>query len=101
MFGIGPGGLRSDTEMMGNLDRDRNAMFVESINQIRDRVARIRGMKMEGMIVSLDAESAWLDVGGKRMRVPRTQLEPARLPCWQQQGLRLLRFQRAPGCPAA
>ena len=34
LFGIGPGGLRSDMEMMGNLERDRNAMFVESINQI-------------------------------------------------------------------
>ena len=34
LFGIGPGGLRSDMEMMGNLDRDRNAMFVESIDQI-------------------------------------------------------------------
>ena len=34
VFGIGPGGLRSDQEMMSNLDRDRNAMFVESINQI-------------------------------------------------------------------
>ncbi len=39
--------------------------------------ARIRGMKMEGTIVSLDGEGAWLEVGGKRMRVPRTQLEPA------------------------
>ena len=34
LFGIGPGGQRSDMEMMGNLTRDRNAMFVESINQI-------------------------------------------------------------------
>ncbi len=34
IFGIGPGGLRSDMEMMGNLDRDRNAMFVEAIDQI-------------------------------------------------------------------
>ena len=25
LFGIGPGGLRSDMEMLGNLDRDRNA----------------------------------------------------------------------------
>ncbi|MEP7133081.1 MAG: Smr/MutS family protein [Acidobacteriota bacterium] len=39
--------------------------------------ARMRGMKMEGTIVSLDAESAWLDVGGKRMRVARAELEPA------------------------
>ena len=34
LFGIGPGGLRSDMEALGNLDRDRNAMFVESIDQI-------------------------------------------------------------------
>jgi alkanesulfonate monooxygenase SsuD/methylene tetrahydromethanopterin reductase-like flavin-dependent oxidoreductase (luciferase family) len=33
-FGIGPGGLRSDMEMMGNLERDRTAMFVEAIDQI-------------------------------------------------------------------
>jgi alkanesulfonate monooxygenase SsuD/methylene tetrahydromethanopterin reductase-like flavin-dependent oxidoreductase (luciferase family) len=34
IFGIGPGGLRSDQEVFGNLDLDRNAMFVESIDQI-------------------------------------------------------------------
>ena len=34
VFGIGPGGLRSDMEVFGNLDRDRNAMFVEAIDQI-------------------------------------------------------------------
>ena len=34
LFGIGPGGLRSDMEVMGNLDADRTAMFVESIDQI-------------------------------------------------------------------
>jgi alkanesulfonate monooxygenase SsuD/methylene tetrahydromethanopterin reductase-like flavin-dependent oxidoreductase (luciferase family) len=34
LFGIGPGGLRSDMEALGNLDRDRNAMFVEAIDQI-------------------------------------------------------------------
>ena len=34
LFGIGPGGLRSDMEVMGNLEMDRNAMFVESIDQI-------------------------------------------------------------------
>ncbi|MDQ2870868.1 MAG: Smr/MutS family protein [Acidobacteriota bacterium] len=39
--------------------------------------ARMRGMKLEGTIVSLDPESAWLDVAGKRMRVSRSELEPA------------------------
>jgi alkanesulfonate monooxygenase SsuD/methylene tetrahydromethanopterin reductase-like flavin-dependent oxidoreductase (luciferase family) len=34
IFGISPGGLLSDAEAYGNLDADRNAMFVESINQV-------------------------------------------------------------------
>jgi alkanesulfonate monooxygenase SsuD/methylene tetrahydromethanopterin reductase-like flavin-dependent oxidoreductase (luciferase family) len=34
IFGISPGGLLSDAELFGNLDADRNEMFVESINQV-------------------------------------------------------------------
>jgi alkanesulfonate monooxygenase SsuD/methylene tetrahydromethanopterin reductase-like flavin-dependent oxidoreductase (luciferase family) len=34
IFGISPGGLLSDAEVFGNLDNDRNAMFLEAINQI-------------------------------------------------------------------
>jgi alkanesulfonate monooxygenase SsuD/methylene tetrahydromethanopterin reductase-like flavin-dependent oxidoreductase (luciferase family) len=34
LFGIGPGGLRSDWEAFGNLDADRTAMFVECIDQV-------------------------------------------------------------------
>ena len=34
IFGISPGGLLSDAELFGNLDRDRTAMFVEAINHI-------------------------------------------------------------------
>lgn len=33
-FGISPGGLLSDAEIFGNLDADRNAMFLEAINTI-------------------------------------------------------------------
>lgn len=33
-FGISPGGLMSDAEVFGNLDRDRNAMFVECIDMV-------------------------------------------------------------------
>jgi alkanesulfonate monooxygenase SsuD/methylene tetrahydromethanopterin reductase-like flavin-dependent oxidoreductase (luciferase family) len=36
IFGISPGGLLSDAELFGNLDSDRNAMFLESINQVLD-----------------------------------------------------------------
>ncbi len=34
LFGIGPGGLRSDMEVFNNIDLDRNAMFLESIEHI-------------------------------------------------------------------
>jgi alkanesulfonate monooxygenase SsuD/methylene tetrahydromethanopterin reductase-like flavin-dependent oxidoreductase (luciferase family) len=34
LLGIGPGGLRSDWEVFGNLDADRNTMFVECIEQM-------------------------------------------------------------------
>lgn len=34
IMGISPGGLMSDAEIFGNFSRDRNAMFVESINMI-------------------------------------------------------------------
>lgn len=34
LFGISPGGLLSDAEIFGNLDKDRTAMFVESIDHI-------------------------------------------------------------------
>lgn len=34
LFGIGPGGLKSDSEAFGNLDEDRTAMFVEAIDHI-------------------------------------------------------------------
>jgi alkanesulfonate monooxygenase SsuD/methylene tetrahydromethanopterin reductase-like flavin-dependent oxidoreductase (luciferase family) len=34
LFGISPGGLRSDMEVFGNLNADRTAMFVECIDQI-------------------------------------------------------------------
>lgn len=33
-FGISPGGLMSDAEAFGNLDNDRNAMFVECIDMV-------------------------------------------------------------------
>src|SRR6266849_6191152 len=36
IFGISPGGLMSDAELFGNLDADRNEMFLEAINQVLD-----------------------------------------------------------------
>ncbi len=34
IFGISPGGLLSDAEVFGNLDNNRNEMFLECINQV-------------------------------------------------------------------
>jgi alkanesulfonate monooxygenase SsuD/methylene tetrahydromethanopterin reductase-like flavin-dependent oxidoreductase (luciferase family) len=34
LFGISPGGLRSDAEAFGNLDADRTSMFVEAIDMV-------------------------------------------------------------------
>jgi alkanesulfonate monooxygenase SsuD/methylene tetrahydromethanopterin reductase-like flavin-dependent oxidoreductase (luciferase family) len=34
LFGISPGGLRSDAEVFDNLDKDRTAMFVEAIDMV-------------------------------------------------------------------
>ena len=34
IFGISPGGLPSDAEVFGNLDANRNEMFLEAINQV-------------------------------------------------------------------
>lgn len=34
IFGISPGGLLSDAEIFGNLDKNRNEMFLEAINSV-------------------------------------------------------------------
>jgi len=36
IFGISPGGLMSDAEAFGNFRKDRNAIFLESINMVLD-----------------------------------------------------------------
>jgi len=38
--------------------------------------ARLRGGKMEGRVLSIGGETAWLEVAGKRMQVDRDALEP-------------------------
>jgi alkanesulfonate monooxygenase SsuD/methylene tetrahydromethanopterin reductase-like flavin-dependent oxidoreductase (luciferase family) len=34
LFGVSPGGLMSDAEVFGNIDKDRTAMFVEGMNHV-------------------------------------------------------------------
>jgi DNA mismatch repair protein MutS2 len=37
--------------------------------------ARVRGTKVGGRVASIEGEVVWLEAGGKRMQVPRTELE--------------------------
>ena len=37
--------------------------------------ARMRGTKVDGRVASIEGDVAWLEAGGKRMQVPRTELE--------------------------
>ena len=54
IFGISPGGLMSDAEVFGNLDANRNEMFLEAINQVLaiwagDAALRHRGQVLEDL----------------------------------------------------
>ena len=51
IFGISPGGLLSDAELFGNLDADRNAMFLESINQVLEIWASGAAVQYSGKIL--------------------------------------------------
>ena len=65
VFGIGPGGLRSDMEMLGNLDRDRNAMFVEAIDQILAIWAGDAPYNLKGQFWNVSTERTLLREAGQ------------------------------------
>jgi len=48
IMGISPGGLMSDAEVFGNYRKDRNAMFLESINMVLDIWAGTAPYNLEG-----------------------------------------------------
>lgn len=56
LFGISPGGLPSDAEMFGNLDNDRTAMFVESIDHILAIWAGEAPYNLEGKFWNISTE---------------------------------------------
>ena len=65
LFGIGPGGLRSDMEMFGNLDQDRNAMFVEAIDHILALWSGSAPYNLEGRFWRLSTERTLLAEAGQ------------------------------------
>ena len=64
ILGIGPGGLRSDAEMMETLDADRNAIFVEAIEHMIALWTEAPPYRLRGKRWQLTTErTAQLDIG--------------------------------------
>jgi alkanesulfonate monooxygenase SsuD/methylene tetrahydromethanopterin reductase-like flavin-dependent oxidoreductase (luciferase family) len=56
LFGISPGGLRSDAEAFGNLDADRTSMFVEAIDMVLKIWASDPPYRLEGKFWKVTTE---------------------------------------------
>jgi alkanesulfonate monooxygenase SsuD/methylene tetrahydromethanopterin reductase-like flavin-dependent oxidoreductase (luciferase family) len=69
VFGIGPGGLRSDWEIFGNLEADRNAMFVECIDHILALWTRDPPYDIEGRFWNLSTRRTLLPESGMGIMV--------------------------------
>jgi alkanesulfonate monooxygenase SsuD/methylene tetrahydromethanopterin reductase-like flavin-dependent oxidoreductase (luciferase family) len=64
IFGISPGGLLSDAELFGNLDANRNEMFLESINQVLDIWASQPPYNFKGKYWNISTERTLIeDIG--------------------------------------
>jgi len=57
IFGISPGGLMSDAEVFGNFKKDRNAIFLESINMVLDIWEKDAPYNLAGQFFSVSTEN--------------------------------------------
>ena len=77
ILGIGPGGLRSDAEMMETLDADRNAIFVESIDHMIALWTQEAPYRLKGKRWQLTTErTAQVDIGMGAMLRPFQKPHP-------------------------
>ncbi|KJC36897.1 LLM class flavin-dependent oxidoreductase [Bradyrhizobium sp. LTSP857] len=64
IFGISPGGLLSDAELFGTLERDRNAIFLEAINQVLQIWASEPPYNIEGKFWNITTQKTLMaDIG--------------------------------------
>ncbi|MBW8857470.1 MAG: LLM class flavin-dependent oxidoreductase, partial [Bradyrhizobium sp.] len=64
IFGISPGGLLSDAEVFGNLEADRNAMFLEAINQVLEIWASEPPYNLQGNYWNISVQKTLIeDIG--------------------------------------
>ena len=77
ILGIGPGGLRSDAEIMENLDADRTALFVESIEHMIALWTDEPPYRLAGRKWRLTTERTWIpDLGQGAMLRPFQRPHP-------------------------
>lgn len=76
-FGISPGGLATDAEVFGNLDRDRNLMFQECINTVLKIWESDCPYNIEGEYWNVSTERAQMaEIGQGIMPKPLQQPHP-------------------------
>jgi alkanesulfonate monooxygenase SsuD/methylene tetrahydromethanopterin reductase-like flavin-dependent oxidoreductase (luciferase family) len=77
IFGISPGGLLSDAEVFGNLDADRNQMFLESINQVLEIWASEAPYDIKGKYWNINTERTLMkDIGQGYIAKPLQRPHP-------------------------
>ncbi|KJC38438.1 luciferase [Bradyrhizobium sp. LTSP849] len=77
IFGISPGGLLSDAELFGTLERDRNAMFLEAINQVLQIWASEPPYNIEGKFWNITTQKTLMaDIGQGHIARPLQRPHP-------------------------
>jgi alkanesulfonate monooxygenase SsuD/methylene tetrahydromethanopterin reductase-like flavin-dependent oxidoreductase (luciferase family) len=77
IFGISPGGLLSDAELFGNLDADRNEMFLEAINQVLRIWASEPPYNIKGKYWNISTEKTLMtDIGQGYIACPLQRPHP-------------------------
>jgi alkanesulfonate monooxygenase SsuD/methylene tetrahydromethanopterin reductase-like flavin-dependent oxidoreductase (luciferase family) len=60
LFGISPGGLMSDAEVFGNFKKDRNAIFLESINMVLEIWSKDGPYELQGDFFSVTTKNTMI-----------------------------------------
>jgi alkanesulfonate monooxygenase SsuD/methylene tetrahydromethanopterin reductase-like flavin-dependent oxidoreductase (luciferase family) len=77
IFGISPGGLLSDAEAFGNLDANRNEMFLEAINQVLEIWAGEAPYNIKGKYWNITTERHFIpEIGQGFIARPLQQPHP-------------------------
>jgi alkanesulfonate monooxygenase SsuD/methylene tetrahydromethanopterin reductase-like flavin-dependent oxidoreductase (luciferase family) len=75
IFGISPGGLLSDAELFGNLDANRNEMFLEAINQVLEIWASEPPYNLKGKYWAVSTQKTLIEEIGQGY-IPRPLQQP-------------------------